>query len=209
MKRICIMLGALFLCTLQLSAQETATTAAPEDSGTTEAAVKTEVDVGTTAAKQKDYYFERRQVFQTYPHAFGFDGNHFFGYGITYQHWFPNGFGFKVIGGGDISYYKRSFGSYNVQVAFQKLLTWSDLFFGWSEAGIYLNVLAGHRGTVDHSIRPTGTTPQLTFKTGGGIGLGIEWALGGRLSFSGEAMMLAAYPLEVTTVGCWGIKFRF
>lgn len=200
MKWICIMITALFLCTFQLSAQETETAAAPEDAGKTEAAAD------TTAKKQEAPSFERQQVFQTYPHAFGFEMNRFFGYGPSYQQWFSNGFGFKVIGGGDISYNRRSYGNYNIQISLQKLLTWSKLFFGWSEAGIYLNALAGHRGTVDSS---TGTTPKLTFKTGGGVGLGIEWALWRRFSLSTEAMLLAAYPLEVTTVVTWGIKFRF
>ena len=206
MKRIYIMLSVLVLCTFQLSAQETETTAAPpEDAGKTEAAAD------STAAKQEAAHFERQPVFQKYPHAFGFEMNRFFGYGLTYQQWFSNGFGFKVIGGGDISYDRRSYGNYNVQVSLQKLLAWSELFFGWSEAGIYLNVLAGHRGVVpvDRTSRPTGTTPRMTFKTGGGVGLGTEWVLGRRLSFSGEAMLLAAYPLEVTTVVTRGVKFRF
>ena len=206
MKWIYIVLSALVLCTFQLSAQETEATAAPpENSGKT----KTEAAADTTTAKQEVSHFERQQVFQKYPHAFGFEMNRFFGYGLTYQQWFSNGFGFKVIGGGDISYHRHSYGNYNVQVSFQKLLAWSELFFGWSEAGIYLNVLAGHRGEVDRTSRPTGTTPRMTFKTGGGVGLGTEWVLGRRLSFSGEAMLLAAYPLEVTTVVTWGVKFRF
>jgi len=192
MKRWYVLLGTFLLAAASLSAQDADMKAA-------------DTQTGTPAVEQAAPAARKTPGYQLHPNAFGMSGISSFSGGLTYQRWFGNGFGFGVTAGGYVNQKQSDSANYNVQLSVQKILAWSEILKSSSEAGVYLTAVAAHLGRYE----PIGGKRGFVFKNGGGLGLGVEFLFVKRASFTAEILMVGMYPLEVTTAGGLGLKFRF
>ena len=196
MKRWYALLGTFLLAAVSLSAQDADMKAA-------------DTQAVTPAAEQAAPAARKTPGYQLHPNAVGMSGISSFSGGLTYQRWLSNGFGFGVTAGGYVNQRWPDDANYNVQLSVQKILAWSEILKGSSESGVYLTAVAAHLGRHEASVEKKKGERKFVFKNGVGLGLGVEFLVFKRASFTAEILMVGMYPLEVTTAGGLGFKFRF